>query len=324
MMKHLILAILLLFSFNAFAREWFSYNVPFARCADSQRYKVFVSPGKEPKKVAIEFMGGGACWSAETCWGPKLVTWIHPIPKVPAYSYLTTSNSPLKDHTIIYLPYCTGDVWMGNHSADYGNGKLTHHEGENNFSSALFYLKQFHYFKNIEELVVFGSSAGAIGALVNMERLNELAPSAKKIMIADSPGLHWNENFWHKFTDLQLFDYARRLKSIGLDLDPNNGLMAPQISNYCERYSDWKIGFIQSTEDIIMANIFGHMTAMEHRLNVLGPQGLKYNLINSNNCSVHTPDGRGHAFLLLKQYSNLQSDMFTKQGLLEYVKELLD
>lgn len=323
-MKHLLLITLLFFSFDSFARDWFAYDVPFARCADSQSYKVFVSPGTNPKKVAIEFMGGGACWSAETCWGPKLVTWIHPIPKIPAYSYLTSSSSPLKDHTIIYLPYCTGDVWMGNHSADYGNGRLTHHEGENNFTSAIFYLKQFYYFKNIEELVVFGSSAGAIGALANIHHLNKLAPTAQKIMIADSPGLHWNEKFWHKFTSHQLQDYTKKLKKTGLNLNPNDGLLAPQIKNFCRRYEDWKIGFIQSTEDVVMANVFGQMDSMEHRLNVLGPHGLRHNILTSPNCSVHTPDGKGHAFLLLKQYSWLQSDMFTKQGLLEYVQEILN
>lgn len=323
-MKHLLLITLLFFSFDSFARDWFAYDIPFARCADSQSYKVFVSPGINPKKVAIEFMGGGACWSAETCWGPKLVTWIHPIPKIPAYSYLTSNSSPLKEHTIIYLPYCTGDVWMGNHSADYGNGRLTHHEGENNFTSAMFYLKQFYYFKNIEELVVFGSSAGAIGALANIHHLNNMAPNAHKIMIADSPGLHWNEKFWHKFTSHQLQDYTKKLKKIGLTLNPNDGLLAPQIKNFCQRYEDWKIGFIQSTEDVVMANVFGQMDSMEHRLNVLGPHGLRHNILTSTNCSVHTPDGKGHAFLLLKQYSWLQSDMFTKQGLLEYIQEILN
>src|SRR5215203_1188001 len=35
-------------------------------CADGSPYRFFVHPG-DPARLLVEFEGGGACWSAETC-----------------------------------------------------------------------------------------------------------------------------------------------------------------------------------------------------------------------------------------------------------------
>jgi hypothetical protein len=62
------------------SREWRKIEVPGAVCGDGQGYSIFVSPGN-PRKIAFDVMGGGACWSASTCYAlPD--TWVHPLPKV--------------------------------------------------------------------------------------------------------------------------------------------------------------------------------------------------------------------------------------------------
>jgi hypothetical protein len=44
----------------------FTDQVPGGVCSDGSPYRFYVSPG-DPKKVVLDFQGGGACWDAATC-----------------------------------------------------------------------------------------------------------------------------------------------------------------------------------------------------------------------------------------------------------------
>ncbi len=52
---------------------WKPVEVPGGVCSDGSPYRFYVSPG-DPKKVVIDFQGGGACWDAATC-GPQSPTY---------------------------------------------------------------------------------------------------------------------------------------------------------------------------------------------------------------------------------------------------------
>ena len=143
-------------------------------------------------------MGGGASLSMSKSWGPNLHTWIHPIPKLPVFSYLTSDEGPLRDNTFIYFPYCTGDVFPGNLKVRYMPLKSTYHYGHPNVELSLEHLKNSKLinFKAADSVVLFGSSAGAIGSLVHRANIEPyLKPGIKKLLIADSPGLYFAGNF---------------------------------------------------------------------------------------------------------------------------------
>ena len=139
------------------------------------QYSVYVEI-KKPNKLAIEFMGGGACWSKNTCWGPNFRTVLFPLPKLPAMSVLSSGYeqmSPLSDYSFVYFPYCTGDVFAGDHTAKYEGLLLdfpVHHRGYTNVQKTIKYLKENKIdFSQVEDFVVYGSSAGAIGSLVHIK-----------------------------------------------------------------------------------------------------------------------------------------------------------
>ncbi len=312
-------------TFNVFAREWETVYIPDANCGDGLPYKVFVKPGKKTK-LAIEFMGGGACWSLRTCWGPTLTTWIHPIPSLPAFSYLTTDESPIEDHTFVYFPYCNGDVYAGNHSTRYLPLKNTYHEGKRNVYLALDHLKENRKvdFKKANSVIIYGSSAGAIGSLLHRKKIETyLKPNIKKLLIADSPGLHYGKDFWKKFPDEFIADFKDAFAPVGVKVNVNEGLIAPQFKNYCKNATDWNIGFIQTTRDVIMSKMFGEISQDEHRDLVLGPKGIQNTLKNSENCSTHISEGIGHMLLILPDVAKDSFDMKTGESAKDYVDRLI-
>lgn len=321
----------LLFSLQAQARYWQVLQIPDAYCGDGSQYQVFYSRG-DAKKISLEFMGGGTCWDYESCWDISLDlrTWIHQIPTIPSYSYLTSSESPIAHYTQLYFPYCSGDVWVGNHRAHYvsekGKVKLTYHEGQNNFNKAMAFLdeNQIINFIDAENFVVYGSSAGAIGSLFYLDTLNKyLTPETKKLLIADSPGLHWDELFWKKFPPKLITDMKNAMNNIGLIFDPNDALIAKDLAGYCQRYSNWEMAFIQSTKDIIMSKVFADMSSSKHQKMVLGDYGIKKTLANTPNCHLNIPNTKGHAFLLSTKYSRLTKDMDSKESVKDFTDRMI-
>lgn len=316
-MKKLITLCTFFLTLSSYANDWVTINIPGASCGDGKDYKIFYAYG-DPQKLSIELMGGGACWNESTCWGPNYRTWIHPVPKIPTYSYLTSKSGPLENYTKIYLPYCTGDVWAGNHVARYSKKRQTKHVGSENFKLTVAYLTKNNliHFKNLDSLLLYGSSAGAIGAMLHLETLNNYVSShTKKLLIADSPGLHWGSDFWDKFTTPQINDFEYALRSIGMSIDLSTGTLARELDLYCQKYPEWTMNFIQATEDLIMSRLFGNISIKEHRQNVLGPLGMKAKVKETYNCDAQIIDGSGHAFLLTKSSAEEGIDMDTKESI---------
>lgn len=287
---------------TVFARDWEYHKVPGAKCGDGLDYKLIIDK-KNSKKLAIEFMGGGACWDASTCYGPNLRTWIHPKLDLKYFSVLVKESSFLKDHTVVYLPYCTGDVFAGNHTAEYKYGLKVYHQGHQNVSKSLDFLieKGMIDQKAVDDLVIFGSSAGGIGALVHMDTMNKYFKKTKsKVIISDSPGLHFGESFWNKFPAEMIHDFDTNFKKVGLDIDFSTGMVAHKIKDVCEQNRDWKIGILQSTKDIVMSSVFGNISPSNHSDHVLGPDGLAKSVQGLRNCDAWIIDSYLHTFLLLK------------------------
>lgn len=329
-MKLITLSLFVLsFSFNVFARDWTRVKIPGAVCGDGLPYSVFVDQKKNSKNLLIEFMGGGACWSQETCWGKNLKTWLHPIPKLPAFSFMTSDSwssavHPFIEDSAIYFPYCTGDVYSADHQVNYSK-LTTYHRGYKNIVLALEYLnkKSDVPFKSLERVTVWGASAGAIGALVHLQNIEPyLSASAKKIAIFDSPGLHFGPTFWHKFTNQQFSDYSKTFSSLGLDIDYNDGFIAKSMGPVFQRMSNWNIGVLQATKDRVMSSVFGNISAEDHEQLVLSDQGLPAIAKNYPHVKTWVSNSAMHTFLILKSSSDLED--IEKRSAVKFVEEVVN
>ena len=313
---------------QALARQWRKIEIPHAKCGDGLPYSVFLS-AKDERKLTVEFMGGGACWDQWTCFGPTPMTWIHPFPFVPQLGGGIDSDkpdqSPVSSQSLLFFPYCTGDVHLGAHVASYLPPFKVHHTGRLNVEMGLRHLQEQGEiaFNNLDSLTLYGASAGAIAALMHTVTIDPfLAPHTQKFVIADAPGMHWGKNFWERFTPDFRADVSSALEPFDMHLKDGDGNIAGQLGNLCKRLPDWQLGILQGSKDVVMSALFGTILPSTHARLVYGPNGLaSVTRDPTDNCSSWIPDSTLHTFMLSKMSSGMKAG---GKGALEFVQDILE
>ncbi len=213
-----------------------------------------------PKKLAIYINGGGACFNELTCnSNPSNFT------EETFFSFeddlarrgifnIEDDRNPLKDWSFVFIPYCTGDV----HSGTKYNGKALgvnetqRFVGAFNFKKVMRYIAPYFLNKGVEEVLLFGVSAGGYGVYINFLEIVKWFPDVRMNVINDSgPLFQLGEGFP---LCLQIgFGVVFGLQ-IPLDLygccDPFSGL-ANVFEYSAQKYPQHNYGFISSYEDRI-------------------------------------------------------------------------
>ena len=159
-------------------------------CADGSAFHFYLREAS-PTKVLFYLEGGGACFSGDMC-KPGSGTYsenISPVSKLedsPGIFDFANPENPFADYSVVYVPYCTGDVHAGNITKDYGNGVVTQHKGFVNASNALDTM--IKRFPDTTQLVVAGSSAGSFPTPVFAGMAGDQLPNADLKVFADSSG----------------------------------------------------------------------------------------------------------------------------------------
>ncbi len=173
-------------------------------CSRGTPYRFYVRSG-DPKKLVIDFQGGGACWDSTTCSVAGSIfneealplTVVRPVIESGAIGGLYDADNadhPFGGFTLVHLPYCTGDVHWGNATKTYDNGVTIEHKGFVNASTVLKWV--YHHFPDVEEVFVTGCSAGSYGALTHSAFIARNYPDAKISVLGDSGAGIITENFF--------------------------------------------------------------------------------------------------------------------------------
>jgi len=182
------------------ANQWTWTDIPGAACADGTQTGFAVNPAASASKDVLIFLeGGGACWDGTSCWGPVSTSFYVATgygqaafatdPQVAAIYLLdrTNASNPFADKNIVYVPYCTGDVFSGSRvtSLDYlGISHETHFVGYENLTIYLRYVAAT--FPDAERVWLAGDSAGGFGAALNFEHVQNALPGTRVDVLDDS------------------------------------------------------------------------------------------------------------------------------------------
>ena len=162
-------------------------------CADGSEWSFWVRDA-DPSKVVLFLDGGGACWDATTCafTTEESTTYDWNVagqgPSEGGVFDTTTAENPFRDYTYVFVPYCTGDVHLGDVTREYSPDLTVEHNGFVNGSAALAYLQE-HY-PGAEQVVVVGESAGSVAAPVYGGLVADQFPDAQVTVVADSSGAY--------------------------------------------------------------------------------------------------------------------------------------
>lgn len=97
-------------------------------------------------------------------------------------------NNPFKNHTVVFLSACSGDLFAGNvqHGYKDAHGKLVEQRGYNNVRTTLGWIQRNMGSEPLSSLVITGESAGSIGVQVWAPKMLSDLKYKKASVIADS------------------------------------------------------------------------------------------------------------------------------------------
>lgn len=172
-----------------------------AACSQGTPFRFMVHPGSATH-LFIYFQGGGACWSGENCdvrgeptYDPLFNDEDHPA-RLSGIFELGRPENPLRDFTGVFVPYCTGDVHLGDRRVTYrvASDNATapsreldvRHYGYRNAQAVLEWI-----YANVptpELIFVTGGSAGAIPSPFIAARVQDRYPAARVVQLGDGAG----------------------------------------------------------------------------------------------------------------------------------------
>jgi hypothetical protein len=165
------------------------------QCALGSEFSYYVHRG-DPSKVVLYFEGGGACFTADTC-RPDSGTYTSAVDIEAQLAQgangifdLNNPKNPLRDWSFVVVPYCTGDVFLGNKTNEYAPDLTVHHVGAVNAKAALDGLVAT--FPGTEQLLVAGESAGGIPTPLLAGQAHDAMPAASITVLADGSGAYPN------------------------------------------------------------------------------------------------------------------------------------
>lgn len=164
-------------------------------CADGSEFNFWVRDA-DPARVVLFLEGGGACFDATTCAftdeDSTTYDWnVSPDDEPSMRSGIVNFDhpeNPFADYSFVYVPYCTGDVHLGDLTKEYSPDLTVEHVGMVNGTAALSYLAE--NFADAEQVVVVGESAGSIASPVYAGLVSDLLPDAQVTVYADGSGAY--------------------------------------------------------------------------------------------------------------------------------------
>jgi len=183
------------------------------RCAHDTPYAYWVRPGVT-NNVFVYFQGGGGCYDAESCatlgsYNDDVTDRDNPDYTIGGVFNLNHSENPFRDYTMVYVPYCTGDVHAGNRVENYttkaGKAFNIYHRGYVNATTAINWV--YETVKQPDSIFVTGCSAGSVGSILHTPHIIEHYPETPVIQLGDSAGGLTSYIAWDIDGDYDAGDY---------------------------------------------------------------------------------------------------------------------
>ncbi len=189
-------------SIHAVPRDevWTWVTVDGTRCGQNPEATGLVvnKAARDPEGLLIFMTGGGACWNQLTCESGILAGYIDGFGP-PDWAAIAASAAeaghfgyfdrhiaanPFRNHDMVFVPYCTGDMHTGDTVATYADGHRMFHVGYRNYG--LFLDRIVEAFPEPGHVILAGSSAGGYGAIWNYDRTQSAFGATPVYLYADS------------------------------------------------------------------------------------------------------------------------------------------
>lgn len=189
--------------FSAPFGEWTWLDVPGSKCAQGSETGIGYKRGTGDK-VFIFMQGGSLCVDADCKLSPYYTKWTgygskefyealaqasgeyegqSGIDVSLGFRDLNAVSPTFADASLVYIPYCSGDYFIGSADKDWGTWKAQY-RGKSNVN--LFLQAIAAGFPNATRFIISGGSAGSVGAMQNYHRAVSAFGGRRVDLVTDS------------------------------------------------------------------------------------------------------------------------------------------
>ncbi len=176
--------------------QWYEYTPQGLLCSNDEPYHACIKKGKE-NKLCIIFCGGGVSINGYTAARPSSIfnapgtvgyyaDDVYIVGDLSARFGIVSNeaNNPIKDWSVLVIPYATGDFHAGQNDFEYtatdGKKKILRHHGYINYRTLLKKAKEFCPMP--EQILVTGFSAGAFATALLTDDVMDYFPECTNVV----------------------------------------------------------------------------------------------------------------------------------------------
>ena len=229
-------------------------------CRDGSPAGFFVRHGPDTTKLMIYLEGGGACFNDATCnINPSRIDGNHP-PQEGILSHYNEGN-PTKDWNMVYVPYCTGDLHAGNNENVWVSNGVQNQQfvGYRNLSNFLSRITPS--FDEVDQVLLTGVSAGAMGALYNFDQVQTSFGDIPVDMLNDS-GVAQSDRYLatclqRRWRNLWNLDSTLPFDCVDCTRE-NGGGLSNIATHIAEKFPDRNFAYYSTLQDQVIRLFMGY------------------------------------------------------------------
>ena len=164
---------------------WNWVDIEGAYCRDGSPAGILVNYSGESKNAVIYLEGGGACFNSQTC-GLNPSSANRTPPGSDGIFNRNRSDNPVADWNIVYVPYCTGDVFAGSKEDGYISSRIKDQKfvGYRNITRIM--ERVAPTFSAADKILLTGISAGGFGSVLNYDQVQRFVDPIPVALLDDS------------------------------------------------------------------------------------------------------------------------------------------
>ena len=242
---------------------WTWVPFPDSRCMNDTPTGVGVNWHSSTSKVLIYMEGGGACFNTFTCnsvahqngFGANdLNNMVASYGDNGVFNRADDDN-PFRDWNYVFVPYCSGDVHAGLNEAGIGGRTMVGYR-----NVGLYLDRIVPTFRDAEQVVVTGSSAGGFGAAFNYDRVAQ-AFAGKPVFLLDDSGPPLSDTYMTPCFQTLVRDAWKLNDTLPADCaacrEPDGGGMVNLAIYLGEKYGSLRQGLVTANRDGTIRTFFG-------------------------------------------------------------------
>jgi len=237
------------------ALEWTWVEVPGTVCMDGTTAGFGVSLNPASPNVMIYLEGGGACFNDACDFSAFSIPFVPPPDGI---FNRDNDGNPVKDWSMVYVPYCTGDIHGGDRDTELG-GQVRHFHGYANITK---YLEQWvPTFAGADTVLLTGISAGGFGAGLNFSQVANAFGSGPQMVMIDDSGPPLSNVvippcLQQTFRDVWGLDQTV-IAECGADCPDPNDFATGVIGHVVTKYPSARFGVFSNTHDLVIRSFMG-------------------------------------------------------------------